>query len=246
VSTGFTPIPLSSEDHSGRLAVPFVAVIGLHRSGSSCLAGVLHNLGVHMGEMLTGYEPTGGFEAAELMGICEAAYPFPSTEPALPQTEIGAALRRYVTKACTTAAHRGSRLAGGKYPQLCAMGAALRHACGEQLRVVHIDRPLEDSIESLKERSRKETGFLAADDAQVEHLQRWLWHEKQELLGQVAHVDVAYADLLAAPRGEIERVASWLEFAPSEEAIASAVAHVRPDRVERVRADITPIPNRRG
>ncbi len=88
VRTGFTPVPLSNDDHSERLDVPFVAVIGLHRSGSSCLAGVLHNLGVHMGEMLTGYEPTGGFEAAELMRICESAYPFPSTEPALPQTTI--------------------------------------------------------------------------------------------------------------------------------------------------------------
>ena len=226
--TGFTPVPLSKDDHSGRLDVPFVAVIGLHRSGSSCLAGVLHNLGVHMGEMLTGYEPTGGFEAAELIRLCEAAYPFPRTEPALPQTTIVAELRRYVTKVCTAAADRGSQLAGGKYPQLCAMGAALQHACGGQLRLVHIDRPLEESVASLRERSRKETGFLAAGDAEVEQLQRWLWHEKQELLREVPHVDVAFAELLATPRREIERVASWLEITPSEQAIARAVAHVHP------------------
>ncbi|HEX3453381.1 MAG TPA: hypothetical protein VHS03_02050 [Gaiellaceae bacterium] len=208
-------------------------MIGLHRSGSSCLAGVLHNLGVHMGEMLTGYEPTGGFEAAELMAICESVYPFPSTEPALPQTEIVATLRRYVAKVCTTASDRGNQLAGGKYPQLCAMGAALQSACGEQLRLVHIDRPLEESIASLKERSRKATGFLAAGDAEIECLQRWLWHEKQQLLGRVSHVDVTFADLLAAPRREVERVAAWLEITPSEEAVAKAVAHVRPRRVER-------------
>jgi hypothetical protein len=186
-----------------------------------------------MGEMLTGYEPTGGFEAVELMAICESAYPFPSTEPALPQNEIFAALRRYVTKVCTRAVHRGSQLAGGKYPQLCAMGAALQYACGGQLRLVHIDRPLEESIASLKERSRKETGFVAASDVEVEHVQRWLWHEKRELLGQVSRVDVTFADLLAAPRREVERVAAWLEITPSEEAIAKAVAHVRPGRVER-------------
>lgn len=231
--TGFTPVPLSNDDYSRRLDVPFVAVIGLHRSGSSCLAGVLHNLGVHMGERLTGYEPTGGFEAAELMAICESAYPFPSTEPALSQAEIVVELTRYVAKVCTTAADRGSQLAGGKYPHLCAMGAALRYACRGQLRLVHIDRPLEESIASLKERSRKSTGWLAAGDAEVEHVQRWLWREKQELLGQVAHVDVTFADLLAAPRREVERVASWLEITPSEQAIAKAVAHVRPKPVER-------------
>ena len=231
--TGFTPVPLSNDDHNRRLDVPFVAVIGLHRSGSSCLAGVLHHLGVHMGEMLTGYEPTGGFEAAELMAICESAYPFPSTEPALPQTEIVAKLERYVSKVCSTAAERGSRLAGGKYPQLCAMGGALRYVCGRQLRLVHSDRPLEESIASLKERSRRETGFLAAGDAEVERLQRWLWHEKQELLGQVPHVDVAFADLLAAPRREIERLASELELTPTDEAVATAVAHVRPELAPR-------------
>ena len=228
MSSCFTPIPLSSEDHSGRLAVPFVAVIGLHRSGSSCLAGVLHHLGVHMGEMLAGYEPTGGFEAVELMRLCESAYPFPSTEPAMPQAKIAAELRRYVAKACTTAARRGSRLAGGKYPQLCAMGAELQDACGGQLRIVHIERPLQESMASLKERSRKETDFLAASDAEVEQVQRWLWHEKQEFLKQVSHVDVTFADLLAAPRREVERIASWLEIAPSEEAIGKAVAHVQP------------------
>ena len=229
--TGFTPVPLSNDDHNRRLDVPFVAVIGLHRSGSSCLAGVLHNLGVHMGERLTGYEPTGGFEAAELMAICESAYPFPSTKPARPQAEIAADLRRYVAKVCAAAAARGNRLAGGKYPHLCAMGDALRHACGGQLRVVHIDRPLVESIASLKGRSRKETGFLAAGDAEVEHLQRWLWQEKLELLRQVPHLDVTFADLLAAPRREVERVASWLEITPSAEAVAKAVAHVRPKRV---------------
>ncbi len=186
-----------------------------------------------MGEMLTGYEPTGGFEAAELIAICESAYPFPSTEPALPQTEIVAKLQRYVSKVCTTAAERGSRLAGGKYPQLCAMGGALRYACGRQLRLVHIDRPLEESIASLKERSGKETGFLAATDAEVEHLQRWLWHEKQELLGQVPHVDVTFADLLAAPHREVERLASWLELTPSDETVAKAVAHVQPQLAPR-------------
>jgi len=31
---------------------PFVAVVGLHRSGSSALAGVLHKLGVHLGNQL--------------------------------------------------------------------------------------------------------------------------------------------------------------------------------------------------
>ena len=38
----------------------FVAVIGLHRSGSSCVAMMLHKLGVNMGDRLGGYESKHG------------------------------------------------------------------------------------------------------------------------------------------------------------------------------------------
>jgi len=189
-----------------------------------------------MGERLTGYEPTGGFEAAELMAICESAYPFPSTEPALPEADIVTGLRRYVVNTCAAAARQGSQLAGGKYPHLCAMGGALREVCGGELRVVHIDRPLDESIASLKARSQRASGWLAAGDAEVEHVQRWLWNEKQELLQQVPHVDVTFTDLLAAPRREVNRVVSWLEITPSEEAIARATAHVQPKHLRQTAA----------
>jgi hypothetical protein len=229
VSGGFTPTPfwnnrIQSSD------VPFVAVIGLHRSGSSCLAGVLHHLGVHMGDKLTGYEPAGGFEASDLAKLCEAAYPFPETEPALPHDEIVARLRQHVAHVCASAARQGKQMAGGKYPHLCAMGAALREACGDRLRVIHIDRPLDESIASLRDRSRRATGWLHADDAQVERVQRWLWEGKQDLLRDVPHVSVAFVELLADPHREIERIVAWLGLAPPEDAVARAVAHVQPKR----------------
>jgi hypothetical protein len=225
VSGGFTPTPFWSDRD-----VPFVAVIGLHRSGSSCLADVLHHLGVHMGDELTGYEPAGGFEAIGLAALCEAAYPFPDTEPALPHDEVVARLRQHVAHVCASAARQGKQMAGGKYPQLCGMGAALREACGDRLRVIHIDRALDESIASLRDRSRCATGWLRADDAQVDRVQRWLWEAKQDLLLQVPHLTVAFADLLADPRREIERIVAWLELAPSEDAVARAVAHVQPER----------------
>src|ERR1700694_5559510 len=101
--SGFTPTPFWKGHRIQQSDVPFVAVIGLHRSGSSCLAGVLHNLGVHMGDELIGYEPTGGFEATGLAAVCEAAYPFPNTEPALPHDEVVARLRQHVTDVCASA-----------------------------------------------------------------------------------------------------------------------------------------------
>jgi hypothetical protein len=229
ISGRFTPVPFASADRP-EATMPFVAVIGLHRSGSSCLAGVLHLLGVHMGDMLGGFEPTGGFEALDLAELCEDVYPFPQTEPRLPHDEVVRRLRRYVADASRSAASLGKQLAGGKYPHLCALGDVLREVCGARLRVIHIDRPLEESIASLQTRSRRATGWIAAKDADAERVQRWLWESKQELLRQVPHLDVQYADLLADPRAEVDRIAAWLRIVPPDYAVARAVAHVQPQR----------------
>jgi hypothetical protein len=229
ISGRFTPMPFASAAPTAN-AMPFVAVIGLHRSGSSCLAGVLHLLGVHMGDLLGGFEPTGGFEAFDLAELCEDVYPFPQTEPRLPHGEVVRRLRRYVAEACRSAARQAKQLAGGKYPHLCAMGDPLREVCGARLRVIHIDRPLEESIASLQTRSRRASGKIAAKDADAERVQRWLWHSKQEFLRQVPHLDVQFADLLADPRAEIERVAAWLRISPPDYSVARAVEHVRPER----------------
>jgi hypothetical protein len=212
----------------GRL--PFVAVVGLHRSGSSCLAGVLHHLGVHMGDELGGHEPSGGFEARGLAAVCEAALPFPSTEPALGRDEIVRRLRVHVAHVCRSAARQGKAMAGGKYPHLCALGPELQDACGDQLRVVNIERSLDESIASLRARSRAAADrWLAIDDVQADHVQRWLLREKRRFLGSVPHLDVALGELVADPRAEIERLVAWLALSPSDDAFERAVAHVRPE-----------------
>ena len=53
-------------DHSD---APFFAVLGPHRNGTSCVAMVMHHLGVHMGNELGGYEATGGVEAIGLANL---------------------------------------------------------------------------------------------------------------------------------------------------------------------------------
>ena len=65
-------------DHSD---APFFAVLGPHRSGTSCVAMVMHHLGVHMGNQLGGYEATGGGEAIGLAQLCEKAMRFPAVDP---------------------------------------------------------------------------------------------------------------------------------------------------------------------
>jgi len=206
---------------------PFVAVIGLHRSGSSCIAMMLHKLGVSMGNKIRGYEAKngGGGEAVGLSAICEKAARFPATairNPAKCQT----ALSRWI--AGRRRAARG--ICGGKYPHLCAMGDMLREAAGAGLLVVHCDRPLEESVESLKRRSRKSRGWLAVSDEDSERVQAWLWAEKQKFLSATPPhqvLNVQYARLRKDPAAIVAEMVEFLGIRPTEEQVAAAVAHVK-------------------
>jgi len=123
---------------------PPVWVIGLHRSGSSVTAGILHRLGVHMGNRLIGYEnrnghSTGGYESHGLAMICEQAYPFPSTERAVPIETTRDRLQHWIEARQREAAHRGT-IIGGKYPHLCFMIDLLLEL-EPNSHFIHIDRP---------------------------------------------------------------------------------------------------------
>lgn len=209
----------------------FVAAMGLHRSGSSCVATILHTLGVNMGDRLGGYESTGGGEAVGLAAICERAAKFPATQIENPE-QTRRNLRNWIFNRFAKCKKTG-QLAGGKYPHLCAMGEMLSGICGESLKVVHCSRPLEESIESLKRRSRKSSGWLAATDDECEAVQRWLHTEKERFLDTLAPsqvLAVEYEQLLSCPSDAISSICRFLEISPSRTQIEKAIAHVSPKR----------------
>ncbi len=104
-------------DHSD---APFFAVLGPHRSGTSCVAMVMHHLGVHMGNELGGYEATGGGEAIGLAQLCEKAMRFPATDPKTADGQLSKQLKAWIV-ARKAEAIRDRTVAGGKYPHLCRL-----------------------------------------------------------------------------------------------------------------------------
>lgn len=209
----------------------FVAVVGLHRSGSSCVATMLSILGVNMGDKLGGYEPTGGGEAQGLAALCERAARFPKAKIEN-AGQVQRNLRNWI-QGRLAKTQKSGQLAGGKYPHLCAMGDMLKEICGDDLLVIHCNRPLEESIESLRQRSRKVSGWLAASDEQCEAVQRWLHSEKQRFLGSmpastVLHID--YERLLCDPPSVVEDIIRFLSISPSRTQVDAAVAHVSPQQ----------------
>ncbi|MGE4136406.1 MAG: glycosyltransferase family 25 protein [Pirellulales bacterium] len=205
---------------------PFVAVVGLHSSGSSALAGMLYHLGAHLGSRLGGFygndpERSCGFEAARLAQICEAAIPFPRCQMVQPTPIVTGALRGWTSILCREAARLGTR-AVGKYPMFCQLGFELRRAC-PGLQVIHIDRRIRESIDSLIRRCPKR------DPAALEAHQRWLWQGKLELLGetlfdQVLHV--TYDELLADPSAVAIKALDFMGLRGTPEALGKAVAYV--------------------
>jgi Glycosyltransferase involved in LPS biosynthesis len=190
----------------------FVAVLGLHSSGSSCLAGVLHHLGLHLGNVLTGYygnDPRSrkcGFEAVGLRDLCEKAIPFPACRLAVPNEKADASLRHWINEKRREAAMRKT-IAAGKYPQLCRLGPQLLEICGKQLKVIVSERPLAQSIESLQRRCPRQNA------EQLKKHQLWLEEGKQWLLNQIPaenQLTVAYEDLLRSPSTEAKRISGFL------------------------------------
>jgi hypothetical protein len=212
---------------AGASKPPFVAVIGLHRSGSSCTAMMLHKLGVNMGEKLKGYESRngGGGEAVGLSAICEKAARFPSAK-------IRDREKSWKALASWVAGRRRKvrAICGGKYPHLCAMGEAIAKEVGDDLLVIHCDRPLEDSIDSLKRRSRRSKGWLAVSDEDCEKVQRWLWDEKAKFLAALpTHrvLNVQYERLRREPAQVVGEIVDFLGIRPTEEQVGAAVSHVK-------------------
>lgn len=202
---------LNAEEYVS-LRRPTVQVIGLHRSGSSCLAGMLQLLGVHMcPPFIEGAEAHNGgsFESARLAHLCEGLMPFPTYPSPAPQL-IGPAVLDIINSA-----PMGHQMYGLKYPHLCAFAKHL-----PATRVVHIDRPIEDSVNSLIRREPHR------DPAQLKALQEYLWDEKLAYLARTEHLRVPYYELLDDPKRWARSLAAYLGLRDAD--MAKAAAHIRP------------------
>ena len=200
----------------------FVIVLGLHRSGSSCLATMLHKLGIYMGDHLTGFESRhgGGGEAHDLAKICESSMPFPTKKLRLWKGELLDKLLRWM-RDCSWQAHQRGTIAGGKYPHLCAWAGFIATMLGKRLKVIHIDRPLEESIESLGKRIPMLPTFITRS------LQEFLWESKNDFLKQTKNevLNLEFSKILEDPVLAVEQIIQFLGVSPTQEQIREAVAH---------------------
>jgi GR25 family glycosyltransferase involved in LPS biosynthesis len=215
-------------DHSD---LPFFAVLGPHRSGTSCVAMVMHHLGVHMGNELGGFEATGGGEAIGLAKLCEKAMRFPKIDPTIPDAQLTNQLKAWIISRKSEAI-RDQTVAGAKYPHLCRFAKLLYDAIGSSLRIIAVDRPIEASIRSLRDRSQRFPGqWFSCSDEESEILQRSLLTHREQFI--MSHPDVPihridFSKLTEQPEAEIAKIVEFLGIHPTPDEINSAIAHVNP------------------
>lgn len=229
---GFELIEIFEEDFGDNEIIetqsPLVAVIGLHSSGSSCLAGVLHHLGLFFGNDCRGYygsdpERLCGFESARLIAIMEQAMAFPGATAPKDDKKLIAHMHAFIRSLCAEAANLNT-IPAVKYPLLCQAGPVLAKLPFADQRLIHIDRPLEDSIRSLQSREagRFDPDVIAAH-------QTWLESGKRVLFDQAKQVlTVPYYSLLKDPDSEIKRIIDFLGINPSDGELSRASAYVNP------------------
>lgn len=234
ITSSEQPLRFWDEEKGGRTVQlpPFVAIVGVHRSGSSMLAWIIQKLGVHMG-----YSLNGNCEARNLQVLCERLYPFGAVKPTGALSMVARDMKRYV-KDRTIEAAKLHTLPGGKYPTLCAMRDLLTDACPWGLKIIHIERPMEDSIASLVTRVREDRAkrikWLGIPDDAAKSVQVWLNKEKQCYFdgtisaSNILHVQ--YYDVLNNPVAEIKRIVDFLGLKPTAAALAAAQNVVAPKK----------------
>ena len=193
---------------------PRVAVLGVYRSGSSAIAGILHHLGVAMGREFWGeyYEPRD--LAEQLRGWWNE----PDMNAATSAADRTAWLARWLHELESA----GPLAVGAKHPLLTLCGFDLTAAWGSDTRFIWACRPLEESIASLARCGwwpGRESEIQATLDAAAKDF-------FSEAIAAQHCLRIDFADTLADPAAVVDRIIAHLGIAPGPGLWARAIASV--------------------
>jgi len=194
-----------------------VAVLGLYRSGSSAVAGVLDHLGVNMGPPFF----HNLYESAWLSQQLRLWWNEPEISEKTSAPKRIQILKRWIKNQERT----GSKWVGMKHPLLSLCGPDLLKAWGPSVRFIWAWRPLDNSTKSL-------IGLNWFSSAKSEQCQQTLWAAMNKFSADHEHLRIDFAHMMADPRLQVMRLVDYLGLAPTEEQIADATAYIQPHSKE--------------
>jgi hypothetical protein len=197
---------------------PVIGVVGPFRSGTSCVAGVLHTLGVPMAAALPGpvsFNRKGTFEAPLLAKLCRRFFREPDMEEQMPSELRVAFLRRWLIDRTLSA--RGGPI-GAKHPSFCLMlpdlGVSWPH-----FRAVFVTRNLASAI-----KSGLSVGWLPTAGTVIPAMLRERDKAASSLHIPIHHVQ--YEELLDDPARVIDDLVRFCELPVTSEAKRAAIMFV--------------------
>ena len=208
---------VSVVQHITKKRPPMIVVAAPHRSGTSCVAGVLHNLGVSMGSDLYPAMPNrnamGFFESTELMQYLESITR-PTGYAGFTNTreQRVAWLRRWADT------RTESQIIGCKSAMLCLMISELKEVWPD-LKVITVERPLADVAMSIRQQGWNHL---------IPHVQGWKERRDAAIVQENLPVlRLKYYDLLDNPGPMIDKLAKFAGVTPTADDVRLAHAFVR-------------------
>lgn len=208
---------------NARVDLPMVAVVGNYSGGTSAVAGILHMLGISMGEHFEPADSTnvnGNFEAQGLAELCRRCYAEPWLTERLDATARTRLLRIWASERCDRLRGTG-HWCGGKHPLLSFMIPELSSAWNSP-SIISVERDREATLNSLLRRNWKwpvESCMLVTDQLRLARAQSLTATE-------LPHLILDYEDVVADVRSAISKICQFLQFYPSPEAISKAIGFV--------------------
>jgi GR25 family glycosyltransferase involved in LPS biosynthesis len=204
------------------LASPLVAVLGLYRSGSSSVAGILSHLGFHLGAVLSKankWNTDGYFEpqwlSRHLRRLCDE----PRLQQLAAREQRILLLRQWLNDEARRAGAMNKPVAV-KHPLLCMLGSELLDASPIPLKFIAIYRPIEESVASLDR-----TGWWTPRYRRS--VSEQLWNSREGFLRTQEHLKIDYKSLLIDPLQEILRIIQYLGLSPLEVQVENAVRSIK-------------------
>ncbi len=191
-----------------------VVVTGPNRSGTSCVAGVLHTLGVSMGKE---FIPTNKRNSA---GYFEDTTLWEFTQPRPRRKHTDEQITEWFHNWAKT--RQEAPIVGCKHPRLCNMLPQMAEVW-PKLKVIAISRPAADIAASLH---RAGWGGKRHRVGEMKRLQE----NRDEALSslQIPSLSLEYNRVVQEPETIVDEIISFLGIEPTDEQRRAAIAHVDP------------------
>lgn len=204
-----------------------IAVVGTYRSGTSCVAGMLHKLGASMGDrFFQGREvdsPKGCYEALALYQVCMNAYGEPNFKELNTYKKRVHQLRKWLS-----GRWKHGSIVGAKHPKFCLMVPEILEAW-PTVKLVVVDRPMDESVASLVKAGWWKAGHPANGGRWAQALLERMLNKRDADLQNVSPERILrlnFLDVLQDPRAAAENLAAFAGLSSTPNQLAEAVDHV--------------------